>query len=176
MDALKGKITLTSQEFRKHNEVIFEGKILNQKEAKPGTWPVRPTLFEDVIDINCNNKIDTHVSTNKPDPAVVVADVISGEPSLKATYKSVKKVANEIGKEVVTQDDIKDFGVSWNFSRWTYNGWSNVYKGSGAQSVKKEMSIEDFMYDLTAQMQDAVGVKWAFDCNKNSFIIYKPKE
>lgn len=164
---------LTSADFRARNNIVFEAPIISASAA-PGQWPVTPTEFKDVVDLNHNNSVDYTLKTASGG-GDAFATLFCNEPALGASYGSIKDLAGQLQKEVVTQDDMQDCGANFPYSRYSFDGYNGAYYGNGGQSVSSTETLGQLKDKILSDIQGGVGAKWAFDCNKNTFILYTPK-
>lgn len=169
---------ITAADFRARNNIVFEAPLLQDSQVQLNVkhgWTVPNADFTNLIDLNGNGKVDFTNTQQFPngDRSAVDTYLTATEPSLNTTYAAIKELAGQKGTEVLTQDDVQDPGVTFQQTKYhlTNYGGSNVTQ----YIASKTESLEQLKEDLAANLKGAVGAKWAFDCNANTFVLYTPK-
>src|SRR5207248_2528666 len=93
-------------------------------------------------------------------------------PSLNVKYSDIKQLAGQKSKEVLTADDMSDPGVTWQQTQYHLSYDEGSY--SKQYEAAKTSTLQELTADVAAGMKGAVGARWAFDCNTNSFLLYVP--
>ena len=157
-----------SSEFRANHQIVASFKILRDAEAKEdfsmGWGSAVSTAPTDVIDLNGDGQANFTALEKEGDGYGKGGSVIFDEPSLVApSYKEMQRVAQEAGKEVLTQDD---FGQGLFMARLGAEG-----KGENTTPLRTDLSTAEF-FVASRQPWDP-GLRYAVDTKAGEFLLYK---
>ena len=157
-----------SSEFRANHQIVASFKILREQQAEAdfsaGWGPPLQTAPTDVIDLNGDGQANFKATEKDGDGYKNGGSVVFEEPSLVApSYKEIQRVAQEAGKEVLTQED---FGQGLFLARLGAEG-----KGEATTAVRADLSTAEF-FVASRQPWDP-GLRYAVDTASGEFLLYK---
>ncbi|MBS2038919.1 hypothetical protein JST97_28310 [bacterium] len=157
-----------SNEFRSNHQIVASYKILRDARASAdfscGWGPPLQTPATDVIDLNGDGQANFSSIEKGGDGYKNGGTVLFDEPSLVApSLKEMERVAQEAGKEVLTQDD---FGQGLFLARLGAEG-----KGKDLTPVRQDLSTAEYFVASRTPWDPAL--KYAVDTKAGEFLLYK---